>query len=984
MPKSALTLPDIQNAQLGISLALAYGYNRVRGNEIINHQLANKNRVIFRILGEGEWDGIERLWINSKLVNTGNPNIVVNGDGETGTLGSQATGWTFDSGNNLVVANDFVHSGAGSLKINNAAAADSFSHEDYSVSDGDVYQLQGWIKTTAIPSSPGHGAVLNIATISGIAGYSVISKNGSDFQSNEPDVGIFADGNAHDWTQVSAVFRVIGSGTMRLYLQLGFGGSVAGTAWFDDVMLYKISSTLVHFHPGADGTLGGGLNAVSNGGDQLVDSLFLQLPAAFQKVTFSRKAYLALNIPPDPGAPDANVDILGDFRCLKVRQFDNTGAQTAYSFSTNGAWQILDLLLRSYLRPEWLTSGANAAGGDLAAAEKARIDFASVADAASKCDTVLADGNKRFESNVAFSQTTSLADALTQLQNISQIFVHEVAGKIYIRADQLRASSFILTTDHVVPGTFSLDKTDLHGAKNRLIAAFRDVNPADTADIDTVANSGLVRSANVVTVKTKLAHPYLVGDSVVICPPLDGSTHDTSFDGMFTVASVPSSTTFTYAQSGANATSGNGFTGTPESRFAQRIDKVDHQQHQQAIGQRGLGLTQAFRVVPVTIDLGNNIFSRVRRIINFIVYRYLGLDQAPYNAPFACKVTAFMNAVDANNHALIAQLGGDILTIDATISEEFQGDYEIQKMTYNIPALGSGSSSSSDSQAAGNAPTIELTLLQYVTGAYSDGIFLAQTLPATVPRVGLAPAMSVDPNGIQRLLGSFTNNPVNTQGAFTGSNPLSQSGTSTTINIASSTQQFGDGQVSYNSGSVNPGTYQTSYVTTRDPWYLGGAVVYQPTATKSQQVASNDLVGFGQITTAAGGGGTGAGGGGGACFCGNTRVRVSNRREGFTCLRFKDLTANIINIETEAGRLQAIVHSARYAGWMHDMGDGELVTPEHRIKVTQHFYDAAKNIWRDRVWYEGEVYTLETLTDLDAERYFILGNGRIAHNFSSF
>jgi hypothetical protein len=922
MSTSPVNLAQAANAQLGVNLPLAYGYNRARGNEIINQQLTGKNRVSFRILGEGEWDGIERLWINSKLVN-------------------------------------------------------------------------------------------------------------------------------------------------------------------------QADATLVHFHPGIDGVLGAGLAATSTGGDQGVDAFFSLLPANFLPETFSRKAYLALNVPPDPSAPSATLDVIGDFRCCKVRQFDASGNQTAYSFSTNGAWQALDAILRSYLKPEWNPSAAAAAGGDLTAAEKARISFPDVFAAAQACDFLLSLGQKRFSSSVAFVSQISLADALTQMCNISQLFVEEVAGKIYIRADQQRNSTFRLTTDHILAGKMSFDKKDLHAAKNRIICNYRDVNPQDSADIDTPANNGLVRAANVVTVKTKAVHPYLVGDSVHVLPPLDGSVHDTSFDGLQLVASVPSTTTWTYAQVAANATSGNGYTGTPESRFAQRSLQVDHENHQKSIGQRGLNLSSAFRVSPVTIDLGNTTEEQVKRTATFMKNRMLGLDQTPYLAPFAGTLSCYMDAVDVNGNSLIKQICGDIITVDATVSEEFQGDYEIKQMGYNIPGVGGDNGQS-------NAPTIDLTLLQYLSAAISDGIFLAQPISASVPRNGLPPSSILDlagttsdgiaiapgarnlvrnpdmgiwtpATGIQslfassariddldvagvqqktpncwtrnfdnvgngegviyrstffapsgsyslilqdrqgstgdcfsaasdaiplipgqqykfvasfnigaggfpahaawyfratffkpgttdfsvgsatksainpvgvggvgaaapgiydiveastasgiltksavitcpsdagfariifyhyydgvtlpvtvwnmlvgniqclplvalpdetngQLAGTFRNNPVNSNGQFTGANPLSQSGGANTILIAASSIRFGDGVVSYSSGSVNPGSLGKWYVYADDPAFTGGTVTYQATSDVSILNGGNGRVGFGVITTTSGGSAVGTGGGGG-------------------------------------------------------------------------------------------------------------------------
>ncbi|MBA0084146.1 MAG: Ig-like domain repeat protein, partial [Acidobacteria bacterium Pan2503] len=65
--------------------------------------------------------------------------------------------------------------------------------------------------------------------------------------------------------------------------------------------------------------------------------------------------------------------------------------------------------------------------------------------------------------------------------------------------------------------------------------------------------NGAVRSNNVVTITTTSAHNFAIGDSVTIAGVSDGT-----FNGAFTIATVPSATTFTYAQSGAGAPSGSG------------------------------------------------------------------------------------------------------------------------------------------------------------------------------------------------------------------------------------------------------------------------------------------------------------------------------------------------------------------------------------------------------------------------------------------
>jgi len=315
--------------------------------------------------------------------------------------------------------------------------------------------------------------------------------------------------------------------------------------------------------------------------------------------------------------------------------------------------------------------------------------------------------------------------------------------------------------------------------------------------------------------------------------------------------------------------SGNGYAGTPESRFAVRAPVVDHGNHQLAIGQRGLSLTPIARFVPSNLNFGNNTDERVRRAMNFIKNRNLGIDATPYLAPWGGKITCHMDAVDTSlgvgsYRALIAQLCGDIITVDATVSEEYQGDYEIMDATYKIPALGDGSSLN----AGDDRPTIELTVLQYLAGAFSDVSQVAQAVRASISG-GLNPISVVDSNGTLHLKGTFSNNPVNANGTLTGANPLTQSGSTSTINVAAFTMQFGDGQVSYNSGSINPG-YGTWGIYCIDPYFTGGAVAFLATQSTHTRTSGNGIVWIGTITTVNGssgasgtGGGTGAGSGAG-------------------------------------------------------------------------------------------------------------------------
>lgn len=76
-----------------------------------------------------------------------------------------------------------------------------------------------------------------------------------------------------------------------------------------------------------------------------------------------------------------------------------------------------------------------------------------------------------------------------------------------------------------------------------------------------IAATGAVRAGNVVTITTSAPHGFFKGEQVQIA-----GVSTASFNGTFVIASVPTSTTFTYSQTGSNATSGNG-TATVNQNF---------------------------------------------------------------------------------------------------------------------------------------------------------------------------------------------------------------------------------------------------------------------------------------------------------------------------------------------------------------------------------------------------------------------------------
>lgn len=157
-------------------------------------------------------------------------NMAVNGGGEQGTLGAQATGWTYGGGNPLIVAEDGQRYGARSLKFNNTVATDSFSYQAFVVAADVIYVCSGWISTNALPvADAGWGAVINTDSISAGA-VTVLETVGASPSAG--DVGLAADGVGYPWTFVKMRLKWASAGAVRVYLQLGQGAQ-SGQAWFD-------------------------------------------------------------------------------------------------------------------------------------------------------------------------------------------------------------------------------------------------------------------------------------------------------------------------------------------------------------------------------------------------------------------------------------------------------------------------------------------------------------------------------------------------------------------------------------------------------------------------------------------------------------------------------------------------------------------------------------------------------------------------------
>src|SRR3972149_2078821 len=260
--------------------------------------------------------------------------------------------------------------------------------------------------------------------------------------------------------------------SVSLFIALGDGEwDGPEVVWVNDRKLSINNTAKYHFHPGLDGEIFKETDPATR--NQKICSFF---PAGFRpRLAFSRTAYAALNLPRDQKHPKKTreFEVFGIYRGLRVRLFDNAGAQTGYAWSSNPAWCALDLLIRRYLKPHGLVNEA------LTAAEKARIDFQAFRDWADFCDATLTlngESVKRCECHVAFAEETDLLRALELILVTGRAYLLERLGKLAPFPDEPRNSILVLDADDLAPNSLTLTRRPLRDTPNLFRFTYHDLD----------------------------------------------------------------------------------------------------------------------------------------------------------------------------------------------------------------------------------------------------------------------------------------------------------------------------------------------------------------------------------------------------------------------------------------------------------------------------------------------------------------------------
>lgn len=127
--------------------------------------------------------------------------------------------WTTGGGNAPTRDTTEKFHGTASARINNPSAVDSYFYQDLTLQKIGTWKITAWIKTDSVAGT-GNGAKVNVDQVSG----SITTTDS------------IAQLGWNDWTrhEATAVVNTAGS-VLRVYCQLGFSGTVTGTAWFDGV-----------------------------------------------------------------------------------------------------------------------------------------------------------------------------------------------------------------------------------------------------------------------------------------------------------------------------------------------------------------------------------------------------------------------------------------------------------------------------------------------------------------------------------------------------------------------------------------------------------------------------------------------------------------------------------------------------------------------------------------------------------------------------
>ena len=459
----------------------------------------------------------------------------------------------------------------------------------------------------------------------------------------------------------------------------------------------------LHFHSGAWTPIGIGNAAVSTGGDQGFDAYFAAIPSVTPPQSFSNICYWAIEIAYYTPFLRGNVQLqslvplapYGIFRGARCRYFDANGNVSGYGFTTNPTWHMVEAILRFKVKRQQ----PQIAG--LTDAEKACFNWPTIVQHAARNDARLPNGYPRYMGNYVFAAQATLASMLETMLRCCCSYIDDQDGKIGFYGYDAVDSSFALTADHVLDGTFQVAKKDLTRAPNVFVPKFRDLdipalikvnsatnNNAGAGPVGSTTPASIPQGAWEIIFDTGGVNPFVSGDMLFYgdsSNPQLNNYYGVNVNFDETVNPLP---VWANGLPNVTATALGGYIGTLDSRFAKRAPAtVQHRRHQLAAGQVSPGIPALPNVVPVEYDLGNMTYDQANRLMKYEMNSTLGNDAAGWTPPKTGSMKVRLDAVDANGNAFVRMRPNQRFTVDDTVSPEFAGDYLIDPQSGGITII---------------------------------------------------------------------------------------------------------------------------------------------------------------------------------------------------------------------------------------------------------------------------------------------------------
>lgn len=202
--------------------------------------------------------------------------------------------------------------------------------------------------------------------------------------------------------------------------------------------------------------------------------------------------------------------------------------------------------------------------------------------------------------------------------------------------------------------------------------------------VGNIAASGAVRNSNVVTITTTAEHGQDPGQRVEI-----SGVPDASFNARFTISSVPSTTTFTFSQTGTDATSGPGIVATSGRDPVGKITNG--------------GAERKSKTVTITTAADHKLEKGQPVLISDVPDTSFNGRFAIRQVPSSTQFAYFQNAADATS-------GPGAVSTPGGSSYKRSGAYQLIDQAFWVPSRQAGGAS----LRSGKAPTGDVVLDMWV------------------------------------------------------------------------------------------------------------------------------------------------------------------------------------------------------------------------------------------------------------------------------